>query len=286
MKKTNIRVHCNGGSKSVRSQVPNKPESARSLTPKNAPRFEGIVKWIDSETQCGLIEVSPEVAAELKIGSENSLVFSAKELAEGRDRDLREGGRVSFCVESNGRGRFAAKLKVILLASTGKSAGWEPVDCEFIKSTIELHETKRGDSLNRDAFGRLFVERKVLNTSGRHACREFRHVSFADACHWLVNQGHEMIPEVFLARHGILEQARLKRRDEKIVALGMDSAVDQAFALIELMEYPLTKEDDGSMPEDLKQPFTNGLINLTSHVQTQLLALKEDYQAAMKAGVQ
>lgn len=285
MKKTNIRVRRNGGSKPASPQVPNKPEHSRARSNKSGPRFEGIVQDIIKYEAMesggiGRISFSPVPGRTMEIA------FSPADLPEGRDRYLRIGGRVSFRLAKNEQGSIALDLRAITLAPELPVDGWEPLTVEFIKASIELHETKHGDSLCRDKSGRLFVARKIRNASKRVLGTEYREVSFAQACDWLVNQGHEMIPEVFLERHGILEQARLVRRDEKVTALRVDDSIDSAFALIELLEHRCTDPDLGSLPEYREQAFINGIINLTSMVQNDLLAFKEDYLAAMKAGAQ
>lgn len=212
--------------------------------------------------------------------------FRPADLPEGRDRYLRIGGRVSFRLAKNEQGSVALDLRAITLAPELPADGWETLTAEFIRTAIELHETKRGDSLYRDKAGRLFVVRKIRNAAKRWVGTEYREVSFTQACDWLVNQRHEMIPEMFLARHGILEQARLARRNEKVLALRVDDSVDSAFALIELLEHRCTDAELGRLPEDREQAFINGVINLASMVQRNLLAFKEDYRAAMKAGAQ
>ena len=279
--KTNTRVRRNSGSKPVPSQVPNKPDTSPGNNLQSGPRYEGIVQGLDDKTSLGIIEVTPEVAAELKLSDARQLIFLKYELPQGRELDLRVGARVTFCIDAARGSRIATGLNAITLAADLPADGWQPITIEFIKSMIELYEVK-GASLNRDQFGRLFVSRKP--TDGRGRGTEVREVSFVQACDWLVNQGHEMIPEGFLRRHGILEQAETTAIVKEMRNLDLDDAADSAFTLIELMEQPFHNAEEFEMSKERQDAFTNGLINLTSRVQKDLLALKASYRAALKGG--
>jgi len=285
--KTTSRTPQNGSAKRATKQAASHASKKAAPVPAiPGNRFAGVIKWIDSKVGYGFIEVSPEVAAQLQTGPERTLVFGYHDFPKGRDRDARVGARVTFRPSVNERGLIAVELKALTLATELPSDGWEATTGEFIVSTIELHKTKRGDSLNRDKFGQLFIARTLRNSSGCHLGREFRQVSFAQACDWLVNQEHELTPEFFLAKHGVIEQARLARRSEGLNNLKIDDVVSQSFALLELMELQITQEDDNAMSPTRKAAFSGGVLGLRHHVQAQLLALQSDFRAAIKGDVQ
>lgn len=282
MKKTNIRVRRNGGSKTASPQVPNNPESARARTNKTGQRFDGIVKSFNAELGFGFISVTAELATKLKLKPEQDLYFHADALPDGKAQLLRAGAKVSFAVERTGKGPRAVAIKTRTLATTLTAAGWEEFGQgnEVAIALMGNINLEVREELMRDVNGQMLVTRYTEPPV-------YRDVTFDQACDWLVNNGEQRAPEKFLELHGIMP----KKEKQPAETLGpnfarlfdeLESSIDQTQALFILMEREIMNPDGGNWNQDIE----NGFFELHHQTSERLRAAKCNLWDVCKGGAQ